>query len=262
MSTALCAPWLGRMIGAAYRDRIPYRGLRLDVRDADLPPVSKALLFWGLYESAEYRFVRDYLRSDLDVIEMGSGVGAISCQVARRLDPGKSLVCVEADPKLASALRRNLAAHAAHLEAHALSAAVSYEAGVGDSVWFEAKANHLGSRLAASPVDRGEVAAPQDESNAGSKSQYLEIPVKTLSEVWQQHSGGEYQLILDIEGAEVGLFECEAEALASCRVLVLECHRAEWQGEVYRVDSLIQRIEQLHHFKLADRYGPVCCFVR
>ncbi len=254
----LCAPWAGRLIGRLYRGRIPYRGAVIDVRGLALPPAIKALLFWGLYESAEYRFVRDHLRPDLDVIELGSGLGAISVQVARRLDAGRKLVCVEANPGLFTALETNLAANPAGCEVVAVPAAVS-SAG-GERATFEVNAWHLGSKLA----EGAEGAEGAERADAGDPdAELIEARTRSLEQLWRRHlDGGAYQLVLDVEGAEAGIVEHEAAALGACRGLVIECHPGVFGGRSCGVEELIEKIQSRHGFELADRYGPVCFFRR
>src|ERR1700730_12780210 len=74
----ICHPLIGRIISLVFRDRIPSRGSLIHTKDKAVVPSVKAALFWGLYESAEVRFVKEFLRSDLDVIELGSSLGVVT----------------------------------------------------------------------------------------------------------------------------------------------------------------------------------------
>src|SRR2546423_14009346 len=100
MARALCHPIVGRVLGATLRNRIHAGGFGVDTSDPAIAPRVKASLFWGFYESAEIRFVRQYLRRDCDAVELGSSLGVVSCNVRRRLMPRRRLVCVEANPRL------------------------------------------------------------------------------------------------------------------------------------------------------------------
>ena len=53
----LCHPFVGTLLGQLYGNLIPSRGLNRHERGNT--PAIKAYLFWGLYESAEIRFVDD-----------------------------------------------------------------------------------------------------------------------------------------------------------------------------------------------------------
>jgi hypothetical protein len=70
----LCHSSMGKLIGLIWNNRIPHRGSRIEV-PADGDPRVNAMLYWGIYESAEIRFVRRYLGNELDVIELGSSLG-------------------------------------------------------------------------------------------------------------------------------------------------------------------------------------------
>lgn len=238
----LCTPWLGRAIGAVWGDRIPHRGCRIDLRRAEVPATLKASLFWGLYESAEVRFVRDYLRPDLDVLELGSSLGVVASHIARRLERGRKLVCVEANPNLIAALRDNVTTHAGDTEIHIVAGAVRYSNTGGLTV----ERNPLGSRLA------------EEEAAATETAEH--VAAVTLGELRRRFFAGPYQLVMDIEGAEAGLVVRERDALKPCRRLILECHRTRFEGRDYDVQTLIELIHRLHGFELVDRYGPVCFF--
>lgn len=71
-------------------------------------PALVASIFWGLYESAEIRFVRRYLDPDLDCLELGSGIGLVSRVIAVSLRPGRRLVCVEPREDLLACARENV----------------------------------------------------------------------------------------------------------------------------------------------------------
>jgi len=72
---------IGELVAVAYRNKIPFRGLRFSTADPQIHPRVKASLFWGLYESAEIRFVNAYLPRSIDVVELGSSIGVVSCSV-------------------------------------------------------------------------------------------------------------------------------------------------------------------------------------
>jgi len=77
----LTANLVGQVVAIAYANEIPCRGLRFSTADPQIHPGVKASLFWGLYESAEIRFVNAYLPRSIDVVELGSSIGVVSCSV-------------------------------------------------------------------------------------------------------------------------------------------------------------------------------------
>ena len=73
-------------------EQIPDRGSQIETPAGGDPRVN-ALLFWGMYESAEIRFVQRHIGSDLDVVELGSGLAAFSVKLQKNW-PGRENWCV------------------------------------------------------------------------------------------------------------------------------------------------------------------------
>lgn len=234
-----CRP-IGHAIGRIYGDVIPFHGMPIDVKGAEIPAANKASLWWGIYESAEYRFIEKFLRPDLPVIELGSSIGAISSAIARRLVQGQRLMCVEANPRLIPALRRNLARNAPHLVVEIVNAAVSYD---GGDVRFGVSADNLTSHI---PADfAGDTAI---------------VPGATLASLVAKQPGVPFQLVADIEGAELDILLNDAESLHCCQTMVLELHRTVRLGQVYMPSDLERLLEDCN-FKIVGQYGAVvaCC---
>jgi len=117
---------LGRVLGALFRDQIPCEGCVIDTSDEVIAPRVKAKLFLRGYEHDEIRFVKRHLRRDLDVIELGSSLGVVAAHIARKLDPGRRLVCVEANPALLKSIWTNVHQNAPHARLDVVSGAVEY----------------------------------------------------------------------------------------------------------------------------------------
>ena len=204
---------VGRLVGLLTGDSIPFRGLRLDARQVD--PWSKAALFFKMYESAECRFVERL--PPLPVVELGAGVGAVTCLLARSLP---KVVSVEANSALIPTIHRNLALNA--LDATVLEQGLGYE-----PLSFIASDQVTGGRL-----------GPGDET----------IPTSTLSEVLEQTQiTGPYSLVCDIEGGEYALLT--NESLTSCKAVVMELHGPQQESAIEVLES--------KGFTLVDRHGPV-----
>jgi tRNA G37 N-methylase Trm5 len=107
--TLLCHPVIGRIIYKLFDGAVPSAGhyFRLDT-DGHVSYQQVANVFWGFYEKSERRLISKYLKPDLDVIELGSGVGVISCFILNRQMPDKSLVCVEGNASAIPTLRGNI----------------------------------------------------------------------------------------------------------------------------------------------------------
>lgn len=63
--------WTGIVAARVLGNRIPHRGLIIDTSSPVVTPKIKAALLLQGYESGEYRFVRRYVPTDCDVIELG-----------------------------------------------------------------------------------------------------------------------------------------------------------------------------------------------
>src|SRR4051812_6437349 len=88
----LCSSFIGNLLSRAYSDRIPNGGLVVDTSHPSVTPQLTASIFWRIYEGAEIRFVHQFLRPDLDVIELGSSIGVLSCHIKQRLLPSCKLI--------------------------------------------------------------------------------------------------------------------------------------------------------------------------
>lgn len=240
LAAALTSRAIGRFIGGLYANKIPHRGTTIEI-PPDTAPYITACLFWRLYESAEIRCLNRFLTDKVDVIEFGSNVGGVACQVARRLAGRRKMVCIEANPELIPFLRRNLARNAPAQPVVIINAALGH--GVDGKVSFAISANNLTSRI-------------------GSERNLLEVRAITLSEVLREQGIADFALLCDVEGAEVGLFTKEPGAFARCRLLIIETHEVVLDGIDYSIDEIIRLIQRSTSMTLAHRYGPVCAFTR
>jgi FkbM family methyltransferase len=221
--------------------RVRFHGVDIALSDA-VPLKTYGLLYWGLYESAEYRFVRDFISYSLPVIEIGAGIGAISSTIARILVPGQRLICVEANPALTPLLRQNLALHAQHLTTEIIQAAIDSRDGKAP---FTADADNLTSSLSRQPQRND-----------------LEVPTFSLGSIASNHgleSG--YQLVADIEGAESSFILDGGESLHHCHRMVIELHDTQVLGRQVSADMLADTVRS-HGFTTRARYGNVFAFER
>ena len=241
----LCHPLIGRAVTALFRGRVPslrFRGWRLALDAPGVTPRTAAQIFWGIYESAELRFVERYLRRDLDVVEVGASIGAVSSAIARRQDPAHRLVCVEANPKLLDLLRRNVAANAPGHPVEVVHRAISYDS---RTVRFGLGETNVSGRL--EPEDPG--------------FEVVEVPATTLAELLHERGITRYVLVADIEGAEAAIIERDAEALLGCEQILIELHSTHFRGRDLGVEDLVRGIEA-RGFTLRTRHGSVCIFER
>jgi FkbM family methyltransferase len=242
----LCDPFVGRLIGALYGDRIPLNGLRIHTGSPVVAARTKAEIYWGIYESAEIRFLSRFLRTDLDVIELGASLGVVSSHAARALEPGRRLLCVEANPHLIPLIEENLRANAPQREFRVVQRAIDYDAG-RDAVRLA-----LGVTTAASHVSSGQ----------GTGGQEIVVPTATLSELLRESGFERYTLISDIEGAETGVFFDDPKALDGCGQILIELHDTQQNGGRLAYGDLAGEIERRYPFRVREAYGPVYVFDR
>ena len=242
IADTLCHPAIGTLLGRLFKNRIPNRGCVIDVNDRAVTASIKASLFFGFYESAEIRFIQRYLPRDLDVVELGASLGVVSAHIGRRLEPGRRLVCVEANADLLPALERNVRANAKDVDLIALHGAIDY-ASRAEEVAFSKAEHNIDSRLA----------------REGEASTSVSVPRITVSELLERYRIEDFALVSDIEGAEAGLIECDKSALTRCRLIIAELHATRFQGCHLAVRDLVKQLEG-QGFAVMDQYGPVCVF--
>src|ERR1019366_3942812 len=120
-----------------------------DTRSNDFNPQVRAQMFWGLYESAETRLIRNYLRGSKHLVELGSSLGVTAAHVAAVMAPGGHLTCVEANPRLLPGLRdRTSTKRFADVRVDVVHAAVTDHCGTAT---LTVAGHTVGSRLNASP---------------------------------------------------------------------------------------------------------------
>jgi FkbM family methyltransferase len=237
----------GMLIGRVLRERIPCRGCAIDTSQPAVSGVVKAMLLLRMYESAEQRFVARYMRTDLDVVELGSSLGVVTSQIARRLQRGRRIVAVEANEALLPIIRANVKRNAPQVAVELVHGAIDHSGAsevelVLGPHSFAGHVGHVGSEHPGAPSRR--------------------VQALTLRKVLADHGLGDYVLVSDIEGAEAGIIAEEHDALARCRQLLCELHDARRGDRVYSAADLSRLLRSSHGFRLRDHYGNVCVFER
>ncbi len=190
-------PVVWQALAASLSRHSPIRGGRVNISGLDISPSLVAQLWWGLYESAERRFVQEYLKPDVATVELGASLGGISSIVATLLVPGTELICVEANPKLIGNLQRNIKLNGPTLRSEVIHGALGYH---GDEVDFAVPGDHLGGTTQLMPH-----AMSADKER---------VKVRTI-ELGHISPSAPFQLLCDIEGAEVEFLKLDSGALRS-----------------------------------------------
>lgn len=243
-ANCLTHPLIGTALRALYGGRMPAGDFSICLSDPHISPRSAAYLFWGFYEKAERAFVDRYLRSDLDVVELGASLGIVALHILRKQTPGKQFVTVEANPKLLPTIETNLQTNFPTRSVSVLNRAIDYEG--RSEVLISLNHDHLASSLPEHQVE-----------GAGSQ---LPIQTTTLSRILEDHSIGDYALVSDIECAEIAMIHRDGAALRRCRQMIIELHPGRWHETKYTVDDVVAAIQNLHGFKIVDASGPVYVF--
>jgi len=239
----------GRVIGALSANRVRHQGVWFDVRSSDFSPRVRAGMFWGSYEGAETRMIRELLRGSTTVVELGSSLGVTTAHVAALMAAGGRLVCVEANPLLLPGLRDRLARHTASLHVDFLHAAVTDAC--GEAV-FDVSPSTVSSRLAAARPE-GVAARP--------RGQAVRVPALTLREILRRTEVDEFELVCDIEGAEAAFLLKDPDVLRRCRRAVIELHETTCDGRPVSVPDLAEAATATG-LRVVRRHGPVVGLVR
>ena len=209
------------------RNRIRFYQAKLNVSSKEIRGKIVSLLFFKKYEQEEAQMITDYMRTDLPVVDLGSSIGAISSNAA--LLSSSRVLCVEANPNLIDVIESNLTENAIPKNRVEVSNyAICDRKNSGSALYFTQRGSNELGRLC-------------EASTEGA----IQVKSIALSDLLRENQIGEYVLISDIEGAEVAFLFDDAECLKDCEQLFIELHEVEWDGRLYTVDILVNRILSL-----------------
>jgi FkbM family methyltransferase len=242
VASFLGSSFFGRAITFFSKDTIPsLRGEGIFMRNS--PGISrsvKAHFFFGMYESGEMKFIKQFLPSNENVIELGSSLGIVSSYINKHKSPRK-LILVEANPKLMTDLRENLVVNR-------VPKYVLYNQAIGnsgtDSIQFiEGSSNTTGSV----------------NQNDSLTNKAIMVPVITLSEIIEENGIDSYVLVCDIEGSETCILN-DANNLAGCKMFIMELHETVEHGRVVTVPELKKQVMRIG-FEILGEHGPLIAAV-
>jgi len=187
----------------------------------------------GTYEDAEAALIARHFKPGATVIELGASLGIISAVIGRT-NPAR-LLCVEAMPELAAAVRGMLARNCPQVPHEVIACAIASADGMisfasgGDDTFT--------GRVAESATAPG----------------IVQVPARRLSTILAEAKvTGPFHLVCDIEGMEVPLFLDDAGALARCEGMILEAHPTECHGRRFSPDDVFQLAESIG-FQMVER---------
>jgi FkbM family methyltransferase len=243
LGRALCHPAFGRIISRVFKGKVPSRGFTVDTSNRHISPTNVASIFWGLYERSETRLVRQWLRRDIDVVELGSSLGLVSLTIVKAQEPERRLICVEANPRLIDTITSNFRLNAPSKQVEIVNRAIDYS----------------GQAEISLRIDDGNLGSAK---NGDDGTAVVRVSTVTLRQLLVQYRIDDYALVCDIEGAEAEILEEDGGALARCQELIIELHDTRYQGRAYTVEALRALIERAGTFVLVARRRNVHVFTR
>lgn len=239
IGSVACNPFFGRLISWYYNDKIPYGKNKICTESSLIDSSSKASLFWNRYEVAEARFIEKYLSSQNNVVELGGGIGAISCKILEKIGPNNKLIVVEANVGIVETARSNIRNNYPGSNCFVLNRAIC-EPDENAAKFRE------GEKIVSGTTNRLEEEGISVDC----------ISVEKLSKMVNK----EYSLVSDIEGGEMH-FIMSSVRLNKCTEIIIELHEGYYKGSYISEKYMIKKIVQ-KGFSLVDKHGPVCVFKR
>jgi FkbM family methyltransferase len=244
----LCNGVVGWMIGVIFSNKIPdirWRLFRFHVSPKQVNRKMVASIFWGFYESAEIRFVEKYVDGTRDVLELGGSIGVVSSHIASKLQHGKKLISVDANPMLVELIESNVKNHLKRgANAWVENCAISY---FTDTVELVITDNNTETQVVKEPARNGS---------------RIVVRACTMESIVNANHLTEFAVVCDIEGSEIEILLNEGEILQRCSQLIIELHDTCYQQINYSVQDLVELIQGRHGFDLIEHHGPVYYFIR
>jgi len=210
---------IGRLVEVC-GDRVTLEGLTFSVDNPLITAREKGLLYLGLHESREIALVHQHLVAELPVIELGGGIGVVSCIINRKLAHPRDHIVLEANPDLIPTLKTNCRINRCQFQIR--NVALAY----GGPEIALAVDSFVSSRV----------------GEAGPRR--VQVETTTLAQLLQESGFARINLVADIEGAEVHLVEHEGRLLSQrVQTLILETH-PRFAG-VARTAQMLAVIESL-----------------
>ncbi len=214
-------------------NRVSIEGLDFSVDNTLITTREKGRLDVGLHERGEIALARRYVLTDLPVVELGGGIGIVSCIINRLLTRPADHLVVEANAELIPTLEVNRRLNGCRFRIR--DVALAY-----------------GSEQVVLAVDS--FAA----SRIGGTGRRVVVPTATLASLLAETAFQRINLVVDIEGAEVDLVEREGPVVARhARVLIVETHPKVAGAEP--TDRMLAALRTLGFAQVA-RVGDVFAF--
>lgn len=212
-------------------------GCHFDLTDPLITTEAKIALFAGQYEEYERPAIRQFIPRNFPVIELGAGMGVVSCITNRLLTQPISHLVVEANPYVLKLTEQNRVRN--NCQFTIVNAALGYD--TAEITLFIDEAYFVFSNA----------------KRPTSKS--VQVRTMRLQQMIDQLDSNVVSVICDIEGMEVDLVEHEIEVLANhVAVFLFEEHSINVGQDA--IDRVFKNLEQ-HDFERVHHDGDVHVFV-
>jgi FkbM family methyltransferase len=217
-------------------NRVWIDGFKFSVDCPEVSRAHKSTLWFGLHEIEERALLHRHLPAGFPVVELGGGLGVISCLTNRKLACPAEHIVVEASPAMAKLLERNRDLN--HCQFRVVNAALQYGS---PTVTFVIRDTFVGSQV------------------NGKSGTRVTVPSTTLGQIVDTSGFGRFSLICDIEGTEADLVDHELSLIAGRAAFILaEIHPAILGQR--RADQVVENLMGAG-FALAERVGQNWAFV-
>ncbi len=215
---------------------VVHDGVRLRVDHPHFDDQVRSWLVRGEYETPEARLIGKHLAGrDIDVVELGGGMGYVACRIDRLLAPGRTHVVVEADRDVRPVLEATREANGARFVVRPAAYAP-----VGDLVTFYRQERFT----------QNSIRAERSSLDADS------VPAVSLADLCSAYALDRVAVVADVEGAEHDLLDHEGDVLrAHVDLLVVEFHAMGDETAETGVDRLADL-----GFELVDHDNDVYVF--
>jgi len=216
--------WLiGRLVELS-GNRVTVDGLTFSLDNPLIKTRDKSTVCAGRHEAPERALVRAHLAPGLPAIELGAGIGIVSCSINKKLTQPRNHIVVEANPDLIATLETNRRLNGCEFQIR--NAALAYS-GEETVLRIDSWAT---SRVGGGGTGRAVVATT------------------TLAKLLRETGFVHLSLVVDVEGAEADLVEREGTLLGErVRTLIVETHPSIIGG-----DRTARMIATIHSFGFVE----------
>lgn len=208
--------------------------------DVSASPITDEILYSLLlesYEQEEAKFVREHISSDPNLIELGAGIGYLSCYCDKHINP-RTHIAVEPNPHLQHVIKENKRLNNGTFEL--IEAAYSYGL---EPVTLSITESFLSSRTS------------KNDGEVKTRS----VNLRTLVD---QFDLSTFCLTVDIEGSELDILANEMALLENhCKVIIIEFHdqKKEFADIWQRTVEMRKKLKQ-STFTRKDQVNAVAVF--